>query len=67
ILPTTASLMDAFEPLAATVFSIAFLNVQLTRFDFIGGLLVILAVMALSINPHRMFRYLHRRRTHTSS
>ncbi|MCT3310190.1 DMT family transporter [Lactiplantibacillus pentosus] len=67
ILPTTASLMDAFEPLAATVFSIAFLNVQLTRFDFIGGLLVILAVMALSINPHRMFRYLRRRRTHTSS
>ena len=62
ILPTTASLMDAFEPLAATIFSILFLNVDLTNFDFIGGLLIILAVMALSLNPHKMLARLHRRK-----
>ena len=67
ILPTTASLMDAFEPLAATVFSITFLNVQLTSFDFIGGLLIILAVMALSLNTHKMLHFLRRRRAHSSS
>ncbi|VDG19100.1 DMT family transporter [Lactiplantibacillus mudanjiangensis] len=61
ILPTTASLMDAFEPLAATIFSIAFLNVQLTSFDLIGGLLIILAVMALSLNVRKMMGFLHRR------
>ncbi|WP_072566930.1 DMT family transporter [Lactiplantibacillus plantarum] len=67
ILPTTASLMDAFEPLAATIFSITFLNVQLTSFDFIGGLLIILAVMALSLNTHKMLHFLRRRRAHSSS
>ncbi|MFB9770257.1 DMT family transporter [Lactiplantibacillus modestisalitolerans] len=56
ILPTTASLLDAFEPLAATVFSVAFLSTQLTRFDFIGGSLIILAVMALSINMDKVMR-----------
>jgi len=63
ILPTTASLMDAFEPLAATIFSIAFLNVHLTGFDLFGGLLIILAVMALSLNGHQMLKLLHRQRT----
>jgi len=63
ILPTTASLLDAFEPLAATIFSITFLNVQLTGFDLFGGSLIILAVMALSLNVRKMMRLLHRRRT----
>ncbi|MFC6182136.1 DMT family transporter [Lactiplantibacillus daowaiensis] len=61
ILPTTASLLDAFEPLAATVFSIAFLHVQLTGFDLFGGILIILAVMALSLNVRKMMGVLHRR------
>lgn len=63
ILPTTASLLDAFEPLAATIFSVLFLNVQLTSFDLIGGLLIILAVMALSLNMHKILLRFHRRRT----
>lgn len=58
ILPTTASLLDAFEPLAATVFSVTFLNVQLTSYDFFGGALIILAVMALSLNGHKMLHFL---------
>ncbi|MFC6202037.1 DMT family transporter [Lactiplantibacillus nangangensis] len=60
ILPTTASLLDAFEPLAATIFSVTFLNVQLTGFDLVGGLLIILAVMALSLNVRKMMAHLHR-------
>lgn len=63
ILPTTASLLDAFEPLSATVFSVMFLSVQLTKYDLIGGTLVILAVMALSLNGHQMLRLIRRFRT----
>lgn len=62
ILPTTASLLDAFEPLSATVFSVIFLSVQLTGFDLFGGLLIILAVMALSLNGHKMLRFILRRK-----
>lgn len=61
ILPTTATLLDAFEPLAATVFSVLFLSVQLTNFDLFGGLLIILAVMVLSMNVRKMAQFLHRR------
>ncbi|WP_125581147.1 DMT family transporter [Levilactobacillus cerevisiae] len=63
ILPTTASLLDAFEPLSATIFSVMFLSVQLTKFDLIGGGLVILAVMVLSLNGRQMLRLIHRFRT----
>lgn len=63
ILPTTASLLDAFEPLAATVFSVAFLNVQLTNYDLFGGMLIILAVMALSLNGRKMINFLRGFRT----
>lgn len=62
ILPTTASLLDAFEPLAATIFSVLFLNVQLTSFDLVGGLMIIFAVMLLSMNVRKMMTLLHRRR-----
>jgi len=63
ILPTTASLLDAFEPLSATIFSVMFLSVQLTKFDLIGGGLVILAVMVLSLNGRQMLRLIRRFRT----
>ena len=62
ILPTTASLLDAFEPLSATVFSVIFLNVQLTTFDLVGGALIILAVMVLSLNGRKMMNFFRRRR-----
>jgi drug/metabolite transporter (DMT)-like permease len=65
ILPTTASLLDAFEPLSATVFSVMFLSVQLTKYDLVGGALVILAVMALSLNGHQMLRLIRRFRVKT--
>lgn len=55
ILPTTASLLDAFEPLSATVFSIIFLGISLSGMDIVGGVLIILAVMALAMD----FRAIH--------
>ncbi|WP_420806173.1 DMT family transporter [Levilactobacillus paucivorans] len=63
ILPTTASLLDAFEPLSATVFSVIFLNVQLTGFDLVGGALIIIAVMILSINAQKILNLFRRWRT----
>lgn len=57
-----ASLLDAFEPLSATVFSVIFLNVQLTTFDLVGGALIILAVMVLSLNGRKMMNFFRRRR-----
>lgn len=65
ILPTTATLLDAFEPLAATVFSVIFLSVQLTGFDLVGGALIILAVMILSMNSRKLVNFFHRRRSTT--
>ncbi|MYV16262.1 EamA family transporter [Furfurilactobacillus milii] len=52
ITPTTASLMDAFEPLAATVISILVLHTVFTWSDALGGGLIILAVVMLSISYH---------------
>lgn len=63
ILPTEASLLDAFEPLAATVFSVLFLSVQLTGFDLFGGALIIFAVMILSLDAQTLAVLLHRRRS----
>lgn len=46
---TTFSLMDAFEPLSATIGSILFLKLQMTAADVIGSLLVIIAVLAINL------------------
>lgn len=61
ISPTRASLLDSLEPLSAAVFSVAFLGIQLTVFDIIGGLLVILAVMMLSIDFDHATRFFRRK------
>ncbi|HAT53892.1 MAG TPA: EamA family transporter [Lactobacillus sp.] len=50
ITPTTASLMDAFEPLAATIVSILVLHTVFTWADALGGALIILAVVMLSLS-----------------
>ncbi len=46
---TTFSLMDAFEPLSATIGSVIFLHLQMTGADIIGSILVIVAVLAINI------------------
>ncbi|KRN20350.1 DMT family permease [Secundilactobacillus similis DSM 23365 = JCM 2765] len=50
---TTASLLDSLEPLSAAVFSV-WLGVSLTGFDIIGGILIILAVLLISIDFDRL-------------
>lgn len=50
---TTFSLMDAFEPLAATIGSVLLFNLHLTGADIIGSILVILAVLAINIRLPR--------------
>lgn len=51
IKPATASLLDAFEPLSATVGSVLVFGLTMTPLDVIGSLLVILAAMALNLSP----------------
>ena len=50
---TTFSLMDAFEPLSATVGSVVIFHLHLTSADIIGSILVIVAVCAINVRPHR--------------
>lgn len=51
IRPTTASMLDAFEPIAATIGSIIFFGLQLSGADLLGSFLVIIAVLALNWRP----------------
>lgn len=51
--PAIASLLDAFEPLSATVGSVLFFSLKMTALDWLGSILVVLAAMALSITPPR--------------
>ncbi|MHC5522470.1 DMT family transporter [Ligilactobacillus saerimneri] len=51
ITATTANMMDAFEPLAATIGSVLFLGLSMTSADYIGTFLVIGAVLGLNYRP----------------
>ncbi|MCD7125332.1 DMT family transporter [Limosilactobacillus caviae] len=46
---TTFSLMDAFEPLSATIGSVLIFHLQMTGADILGSILVIVAVLAINI------------------
>jgi drug/metabolite transporter (DMT)-like permease len=45
---TTFSLMDAFEPLAATIGSVLLFNLHMTGADIVGSVLVVIAVLAIN-------------------
>ncbi|WP_225049066.1 DMT family transporter [Lacticaseibacillus kribbianus] len=49
ITPTAASLLDAFEPLAATVIAVAFLGTRLSPWELVGGLIIIGTVVAMAL------------------
>lgn len=51
--PSTVSLLDAFEPLSATIGSVLFFNLTMGIIDWSGVLLVILAVLALNYTPKK--------------
>lgn len=46
---TKFSLMDAFEPLSATIGSVLIFHLQMTGADILGSILVIVAVLAINI------------------
>lgn len=46
---TTFSLMDAFEPLSATIGSVLIFHLHMTSADVLGSVLVIVAVLAINI------------------
>ncbi|MEJ6399782.1 DMT family transporter [Nicoliella lavandulae] len=47
--PTVAGMLDTFEPLSATIGSIAFLNTSFNGPEIIGGLLILSTVFVLAI------------------
>lgn len=51
--PATVSLLDAFEPLSATIGSVLVFGLSMAGMDWVGSILVVLAVMALNIVPSK--------------
>lgn len=51
IAPSTATLLDAFEPVSATIGSVIVFGLIMVPIDWIGSIMIILAVMALSWQP----------------
>ncbi|MGS0679380.1 EamA family transporter [Lactobacillus johnsonii] len=51
--PSTVSLLDAFEPLSATVGSVLIFDLVMSGMDWLGTLLVIGSVLALNFTPKR--------------
>lgn len=53
IKPSTASLLDAFEPFSATVGSVLVFGLVMMPMDWVGSILVVLSAMALNIAPRK--------------
>ena len=49
IRPTVVSLLDAFEPLSATIIAVALLGVSFGWLDIIGSILIISTVFILAV------------------
>ena len=49
--PSTVSLLDAFEPLSATVGSVLIFGLAMSEMDWLGSALVIVSVLALNFIP----------------
>ena len=53
ISPTAATLLDAFEPLGATVVSVVFLHMHMGFSEILGGVIIILTVAMMAMaTPH---------------
>ncbi|MFK5676305.1 EamA family transporter [Ligilactobacillus sp. LYQ60] len=52
ISPTVASMLDAFEPLTATVGSVLVLGLHLSLATVVGSLIIIIAVIGLNYQPN---------------
>ncbi len=51
VIPSTASLLDAFEPVSATVGSVLCFGLVMMPMAWVGSILVVLAAMALNLTP----------------
>ncbi len=51
IQPSTATLLDAFEPVSATIGSVLIFGLVMAPIDWLGSVMIILAVLALSWQP----------------
>ena len=51
IQPSTATLLDAFEPVSATIGSVIIFGLVMAPIDWVGSVMIILAVLALSWQP----------------
>lgn len=60
ISPSTASLLDAFEPISAMIGSVILFNLILSPMDIIGSIMIIGAVLLVSLNPPRLTKKAHR-------
>lgn len=57
ILPSTATLLDAFEPWSATIGSVLFFGLVMTPWDIAGSILVVVSTLALNVRfPHKKAR-----------
>lgn len=54
IKPSTASLLDAFEPLSATIGSVLCFGLIMAPMDWIGSVLVVVSAMALNVVPKKV-------------
>lgn len=57
--PATASLLDAFEPLSATIGSVMIFGLAMKQMDWVGSILVVVAVMTLNITPKKKKNKIH--------
>lgn len=53
VVPSTASLLDAFEPFSATIGSVLVFGLIMMPMDWVGAVLVVVAAMALNIIPKK--------------
>lgn len=53
ITATRANMMDAFEPISATLGSVLFLGLHMSVAEMVGSVLVVVAVMALNYHPKK--------------
>ena len=51
VVPSTASLLDAFEPFSATIGSVLVFGLVMMPMDWVGSVLVVVAAMALNLTP----------------
>lgn len=59
VIPSTASLLDAFEPFSATVGSVLCFGLLMMPMDWVGSVLVVVAAMALNMTPKKKKNKIH--------